>query len=220
MCFASDFQSLSECKVQRDWQARPEGRLRPVPRQTLTGDAAATPAALLGHRGSTCASSHRAGQYGVRRLRDAPKPVEAAKMMTSSSVGQCGGASGTLEPARQVSEPLSGLRQLLQRAPASSELYGEGCGTEQSDTGCLMFVAGPDSTFRHPFVKEMGPKGSDESCTFRTQELLLRAQARVSWEPWVICVRSYARSTVALCKPCSSIAITIVMESCFSGQRA
>ena len=29
----------------------------------------------------------------------------------------------------------------------------------------------------------------------RTQELLLRAQARVSWEPWVICVRSYARST-------------------------
>ncbi|CAE7702664.1 dbp9 [Symbiodinium sp. CCMP2592] len=63
--------------------------------------------------------------------------------------------------SRQVSEPLSGLRQLLQRAPASSELYGEG----------------PDSTFRHPFVKE----------------LLLRAQARVSWEPWVICVRSYAR---------------------------
>ncbi|OLP82698.1 ATP-dependent RNA helicase dbp9 [Symbiodinium microadriaticum] len=63
--------------------------------------------------------------------------------------------------SRQVSESSSGLRQLLQRAPASSELYGEG----------------PDSTFRHPFVKE----------------LLLRAQARVSWEPWVICVRSYAR---------------------------
>ncbi|CAE7434268.1 dbp9 [Symbiodinium sp. CCMP2456] len=63
--------------------------------------------------------------------------------------------------SRQVSEPLPGLRQLLQRAPASSELYGEG----------------PDSTFRHPFVKE----------------LLRRAQAQVSWEPWVICVRSYAR---------------------------
>ncbi|CAE7363534.1 dbp9 [Symbiodinium natans] len=57
--------------------------------------------------------------------------------------------------------PSEDLREVLRRAPASSELYGQGS----------------DATFSHPFVKE----------------LLREAQARVSWDNWVICVRTYAR---------------------------
>ena len=147
----------------------------------------------------------RGCEAALRVLRG-PGPRPACRDMLLQSIcmqsicGICGAPRRGLPPhdlRRKISAKCCGGR----RPPASSTAKAPPkLGARKSRPPTFLRGPGSDATFSHPFVKawkQCGGAGTgDLTAQWLNglwQELLREAQARVSWDNWVICVRTYAR---------------------------
>ena len=105
-----------------------------------------------------------------------------------------------LTPGVSRQRPSADLRLLLRKAPGSGELYGRGACQLHVQTDPTSLTC-PGRRSGRSICTPLHQGTNDVLMSFVTfsdwQELLRTAQARVSWESWVVCVRTYARSAAS-----------------------